>query len=396
MVFEHPVKKKIFLGLKCFVFIILLLTFLFCVLLFSVFNPVISFFITIIFVLTVLLLIYKKKIHIKIFLIVLSISLLIFSLPYIVVFSQSISLAKYRRNYPEYFKGVRFNTLTHYFLSLFDFPLTLINLKKLNVNSVYLIVFYKVNENGKISEIPFSKFLAKLQVRRFHNLGYSIALSPALLKPGGSISYGSLSEKILEKENFWENLEKVILDTAKLAEEEKVELFFILNEPEVVLGLHSENLTEEKCLRMMKFAKEILPKVKKVFKGKIGWHAALGGSLIYWNEEKNEYELGCSLNLFNFSGYDYYGSTIIVTSDDVEKERKLAGDLVRIQLKICDQSNSSLIFPETFWRSRKQIKFFEFYFNQSKEELKGSFITLAAFRKNEIIRTIEELYEEFL
>ena len=389
------VKEKILITLKYSLSVIATLALLFFVLLFSVFNPTISLLIAIIFILALSFLTYKKKIHIKNFLIVFSISFLILSFPYIVAFSQSISLAKHERNYPECFKGVRFNTLTHYFLYLFDFPLTLTNLKKLNVNSVYLVVFYKANENGKISEIPLSKFLAKLQVRRFHNLGYSVALVPALLKPENSISYGSLPEKILEKENFWKNLENVILDTAKLAEKEKVELFFVLNEPEVVLGLHSENLTEEKCLKMMKFAKEILPKVKEVFKGKIGWHAALGGNLVYWNEEKNKHELKCSLNLFNFSGYDYYGSTIIVTSDNIEKERKLAEDLVKIQLKICNQSNSSLIFPETFWKSKRQIEFFEFYFNESKERLKGSFITLAAFGRNEIIRTIEKLYGKF-
>lgn len=42
-----------------------------------------------------------------------------------------------------------------------------------------------------------------------------------------------------------------------------------------------------------------------------------------------------------------------------------------------------------------QIEFFEFYFNESKERLKGSFITLAAFGRNEIIRTIEKLYGNF-
>ncbi len=268
------------------------------------------------------------------------------------------------------------------------------DLKKLNVNSVYLIIFYKVNEKGEISEIPFSRFIAKLQIRRFHNMGYAVALSPVLLKPGSSISFGELPKDILENENFWKNLKEVIIDTAKLAEKEKVELFFVLNEPEVVLGLHSENITEKECLRMMEFARNILPEVKEEYNGKVGWHAALGGGLIYKDEIKNEHRLRCPLDLFNFSGYDYYGSTIIVTSDNTENERKLAEDVVKIQLKICNQSNASLIFPETFWKSKNQIKFFKFYFKNSKGRLKGSFITLCGFGKDEIIKIIKEIYGE--
>jgi len=390
------VTQKIFLIFKYLFLVIILQVFLFFVLLSSIFNSLVSLFLIFLFTLIVFFLIYKKKVNIKNFLAILSISLSISFLPYIITFLQGISLTNYERNYPEFFKGVRFNTLTHYFLSLLDFPLSLMDLKKLNVDSVYLIIFYKVNEDGRISEIPLSRLLAKLQIRRFHRLGYSVALSPALLKPGKAISYGDIPEEILKEDIFWKDLKRIILDTARLAEEEKVELFFVLNEPEVVLGLHSENLTEEKCLRMMKFAKEILPEVKKIYKGKIGWHAALAGNLVYWNEEEKEHELRCPLSLFNFSGYDYYGSTIIVTSDDVERERKLAEDLVRIQIKICNQSNSSLIFPETFWKSRKQIAFFEFYFNQSTGKLKGSFITLTAFEKEEIMKTIKKLYEKFL
>ena len=319
-------------------------------------------------------------------------SLLIISSPYAIAFLP-YSLGTYpERHYPEKIRGIRFNTATILPMLLLEIPTVTSNLKELGVNSVYFPIFYRVNRDGSIDGLPFSKLVGRLLIRRFHSLGFSVAITPALLRPEG-LSFGSLPEDILKRERFWDELENVIVDLSEMAEEEKVEIFFVLNEPEVVFGLH-ENASIERVSRMINFSKEILPKVREKFSGKIGWHAALGGGMVFYNETADARQFLYPLDLLNFSGYDYYGSTIIAVQDGEGEARRIAQDLVNIQLEICNMSGAELLFPETFWKKEEQIDFFKFYFEFAGDNLAGSFITLAPFGKEKIVKTITSLYAQ--
>ena len=336
------------------------------------------------------LLCYKKKIKWRRLAITILLSLLIISSPYIALFLPYSLSAYPERHYPDKIKGIRFNTATILPMLLFGMPLIASDLKKLGVNSVYFPIFYRVNHDGSISALPFSETVARLLIKRFHSLGFSIAVSPALIGPEG-LSFGALPEEVLENKKFWKELERVILDLSEMAEEEKVEILFVMNEPEVVLGLH-KNATFGGLTRMINFSQKIVKEVRERFGGRVGWHAALGGDMVHYNWSADSFELFCPIDMLNFSDYDYYGSTIISVHPNETSARKAAEDLVRIQMEICNMSDADLVFPETFWMKDEQIDYFRFYFGYANSSLLGSFITLAPFGRERIEKVMKELY----
>jgi len=259
------------------------------------------------------------------FLSFLFILLIFLLLPYLLIFLQSLSFSPHERIELEKYKGVRLTMGAYPFIypSLIEQGIFPSHFKNKNVNTISLVMFYRVDEEGNIHPLPFSELITRLMIRRYHNAGFAVCLSPAILK--GYLSFGPLPEDILEKENFWKNLEEVTVKTAKIAEEEKAEIFFASNELELVLSGATElekglDVPEKKrimaCERALNFSRKILPEIRKVFHGKVGWHSmleiALNWEVFYINQSV---ELFCPEEKLNFSGYDFYGSTVRVFTD---------------------------------------------------------------------------------
>ena len=289
--------------------------------------------------------------------------------PYLLVFSQSISFSQHERIELARYKGVRLTMGTYPFIypSLVEQGIFPSHFKNKNVNTISLIMFYKVDKEGNIHPIPFSKIITRLMIRRYHNAGFAVCLSPAILK--GYLSFGPLPEDILEKENFWRNLKKITVETAKIAEEEKVEVFFASNELELLLSGATElekglGVPEEKritaCERALNFSREILPEIRKVFHGKVGWHSMLEIALDWEAFNKNQsIKLFCPQEKLNFSGYDFYGSTVRVFTNNPSLVKVFSKGFIRMVSEIAKQSNASLAIPETIGGSTPEhLRFF--------------------------------------
>jgi hypothetical protein len=96
---------------------------------------------------------------------------------------------------------------------------------------------------------------------------------------------GPIPENI--KEEVLKNYEDVVVEFARLAEEENVEIFCPMDEPDYKLG----------AARGSSWGQEILPKIRAEFSGKVLWKGSL--SRAFQNNQR-----------INFSGYDIAGFTV--------------------------------------------------------------------------------------
>ena len=107
-------------------------------------------------------------------------------------------------------------------------------------------------------------------------------------------------------------------------------------------------------------SREILPEIRKVFHGKVGWHSMLEIALDWESFYRNQsIVLFCPKEKLNFSGYDFYGSTVRVFTNNSSLMRAFSRGFVKTISEIARQSNASLAIPETLAGSNPEyLRFF--------------------------------------
>jgi len=162
------------------------------------------------------------------------------------------------------------------FHRLIDFPK---RLKDLNANSVALARTYPVWK-GKIHKIPLEKFFLMLRAKYLELNGIYFQYNLEIAKFHKTPHQPLL--KIANSPEFQNQLKKVIIENAKLAQNLGAESLVPFIEAEIILG------TKESS----KILKEVLPEIKKVYFGKVVWWGAFKGHTTKEAEK------------IDFSGYD--------------------------------------------------------------------------------------------
>ena len=289
------------------------------------------------------------------------------------------------------YRGVRLNMATNYFLMLrqpilfmmwMDF-VSVEYLQSINVNAVSMLLGYVVSGNGDINPLPFSFSLAKYHIKRFHDAGMTVSLTPIFISR--LFLFGPLPDSIIQKENFWKNLENKTIEAAKFAEKENVEIFFSSNELELVLGWK----------RALNFSREILPKLREVFSGKIGWQGWLRGlvDMDVFNAN-GTVRLKVPIDKFNFTGYDMYGMTADVGQDIKNSMESFAKGFIHLGEKISRQSNASFLLPEIFGRTTTTEQLTHFYFEKAKEKVIGYFPIYTVWQKPFFDEYVRNFYKD--
>lgn len=289
------------------------------------------------------------------------------------------------------YRGVRLNMVTNYFLIVRQPILFLIwmdfvsvdYLKSINVNAVSILLGYVVSRNGDINPIPFSFSLAGYYIKQFHDAGMAVALTPIFISK--NFVFGLMPESILQTDNFWRNLENRTVETAEFAEEQNVEIFFSSNELELVLGWE----------RALNFSKKILPEVRAVFTGKVGWQGWLRGlvDMDVFNFN-GTVKLNVPLDMFNFTGYDIYGMTADVGQDIKNSVESFAEGFIALGEKISRQSNTSFLLPELFGRTPATEQLLRFYFEAAEGRVVGYFPIYTVWKKSFFDDFVKEFYSE--
>jgi hypothetical protein len=100
-------------------------------------------------------------------------------------------------------------------------------LKSLNINGIRICPLYSVRQDGSLREdVPESRIIAL--IRKAHQAGFAVFLEPNAAGPGG---FPNLNDP-----EYIDELYDVALHWAKIAEEEKVEFYSPLNEPDATFA----------------------------------------------------------------------------------------------------------------------------------------------------------------
>jgi|Deesub1362B_J571_1020462.scaffolds.fasta_scaffold00113_35 hypothetical protein len=159
-------------------------------------------------------------------------------------------------------------------------------LKSLNINGIRICPLYSVKEDGGLREDVPEKAIVGL-IRKAHRAGFAVFLEPNVIR------YGFLN---LDNPKYVEDVYAVSLYWAKIAEEEEVEFFSPLNEPDVTFA--NSNLINQWIERSKS--------LKSVFSGNLVLKFADIGP------EK----------IANVSGYDYIAFDIMWGDDKYQELRE--------------------------------------------------------------------------
>jgi len=202
---------------------------------------------------------------------------------------------------------------------------------------------------------PEEEYIAR--IRYAHENGLAVFLELNTMTPWCEI-------QVEDKDRFISRFLNESLKWARIAEEEQVELFSPLNEPNVILG--KENAFE--------WAQKIIPEIKKVFKGEI------------------VLKLADMNNPGNYSGYDYvafdvYPGPLEEWSSHVKEVMKEMKRYVKeYNLKGCffgevgaptqpDPYGFQELIAGNMVSEEGQAQVFKIIFNQTWNESKGYFIS---------------------
>lgn len=160
------------------------------------------------------------------------------------------------------------------------------DLLAIGANTVALGVDVPYNDDGTLVEdrLKMIKLKTRDRIRYYKEAGLAVILTFDPYPAETELEPGPIEENI--RETFLQSLEPFLLEIATIAEEEKVEILSTLIEADFRLGVE----------RSSTWGQEILPKIKKVYKGKVMWKGSL-----YEHTDKN-------INI-DFSGYDIVGFT---------------------------------------------------------------------------------------
>ncbi len=168
-------------------------------------------------------------------------------------------------------------------------------MKDLGIDTVSLAIMIIQEEGNPLVGLDTSHILDDIQLA--HENDMKVMLTPIIYpKP-------RLEERDLEALNL------LIIEAAELAEENDVELFAPLAEPDTIISGD-----------VGRWRQEILPKVRKVYRGEIYWSSPGVGS----PPDKATISQIPKQPPGDFAGYDYIGfTTLLMVSERLEPEEKI-------------------------------------------------------------------------
>ncbi len=229
------------------------------------------------------------------------------------------------------------------------------------VNIFAISVLYHTNPDGTVKIVSlgpqweYNSEVGYLNlIKTAHNGGLGVYLELDFDHWWEDQQFSNLSEKI--KDNFIKSVKTAIIHWAEIAEKEKVELFSPINEPTNVLGKKEG----------IKLVENILPEIKKKFKGKT-------------NVKLFGIEIGDFSPYGTISGYDY-ASVNVYAIDTSNKEfiSYIQNNVIPYMKNLVQKYElKGYLFGEIGIPAdnKEQAKLFEQFFNLTWDDTKGYFIS---------------------
>jgi len=233
----------------------------------------------------------------------------------------------FNRNYHKIIKG-NWEASTYHMSQILNSEVE--ELRELGVNTVSIDIEYELNKDGfyyledESDEITYIS-----QLKKAKKAGFAVLVSPNFV---GASGHNYAEEGInIDLKKHLKNSEEVALKWAKIAEEYQAEYFAPQNE---FNGPIRENFAEkgaEESKITSEWHKEMLPKLREVFTGK----------LMAKLDEPREG--------INVLGYDYVGITISHGNGNLENVRKRLNSDYKILKEIASNSKSNWLVSEAWF-----------------------------------------------
>lgn len=213
---------------------------------------------------------------------------------------QTVSKTSYKRSYPKVIKG---NWEPGAFRQIIYSSAETKGLKDMGVNMMSITASYEIQKDGSISVIGEQQ--VPVDIAKAKDSGFAVLLSTEN-PPDQNVTYGSDKEENLKI--FLSGAEEAAIKFAKIAEKYKVEYFAPQNElndnfdweyfPERLMGNEGASARARETTNLYK---RLLPKLRKVFKGKL------------------VAKTGTPNPGIRVDGYDYVAITLDRFEDDINK-----------------------------------------------------------------------------
>jgi len=227
----------------------------------------------------------------------------------------------------------------------------------LGANTVAFGVVIPYLPDGSLEQegIEGAKDDARKLIRYYKEAGLVVVFSPEPVPANLEGEPTPVPQQI--RTTLLRNYEPLIIELAKLAEEENVEIFSPMNEPDWKLGYETAS----------SWGQEILPKIKKVFTGKVMWKGL--------STEDTE-----NLKKVDFSGYDVIGFDSFPWGGISNYKSNLRSFLTVLQQKAIEGVVQELIAAEfgTYdpvgLPPQDEAKSIRYVFAEGKGKLQGFFV----------------------
>ncbi len=230
----------------------------------------------------------------------------------------------YSRNYPTLLKG-NWEPSTNEMTKILNSEVE--ELKALGVNTVSIVLEYNLNKNGSYYLEDEETYIA--QLKKAKKAGFAVLVSPNFV---GAAGHNWAKEGIaIDLKKHLQNSEEVALQWAQIAEQYQVEYFAPQNEFNGPIRGNFAEIGKEEARITTEWHKEMLPKLKNVFTGKL---------MAKLDEPREGIDV---------SGYDYVGITISHGNGDLPNVRKhIANQYVTLK-EIGRNSNAKWLVSEAWF-----------------------------------------------
>jgi len=194
------------------------------------------------------------------------------------------------------------------------------DLNRIGANTAAFAMELAYNDEGYFHErrVDVARSRARHYTKLYKKSGLAVMIAPEPVEAKAQGKPGRIPLDI--REAVLKNYEAEIIEFAEMAEKENVEIFSPMNEPDFKLG---HKLASS-------WGQEILPKIRKVYSGKILWKGSLG-------------KVFESYKRIDFKGYDIVGMTSYPLPDADWYREKIA-----TQISILTRQAKEDGVPETF------------------------------------------------
>ena len=231
----------------------------------------------------------------------------------------------YSRNYPDIIKG-NWEPSTEQMTQILNSEVE--ELKELGVNTVSIVLEYNLNKDGSYY-LEDGEEIYIIQLRKAKQAGFVVLVSPNFV---GAAGHNYAEEGInIDLKRHLQNSEEVALKWAKIAEEYQAEYFAPQNEFNGPIRGNFAEIGKEEARITTEWHKEMLPKLKNVFTGKL---------MAKLDEPREGIDV---------SGYDYVGITISHGNGDLKNVRRhIANQYVTLK-EIGRNSNAKWLVSEAWF-----------------------------------------------